>query len=123
MPDKPRRFVLLKHSLPGEKTHFDFLLEQTETCLAFRLQEDIFKTLKSPGEQIKPHRKHYLNFEGKVSNNRGFVVRVAEGVYTSLDSALGLKNWHLALENTDGVFSIHELGDNKIDAQWRPAQA
>ncbi len=73
-----RRYVVLRHEGIADP-HFDFMCERgTGALLTLR-----FGTWppRDPNhfEQLCDHRREYLEYEGAVSNNRGFVVRVAEG--------------------------------------------
>jgi hypothetical protein len=101
--------------------HFDLLLEEGILCRTFRLNKNVFKTLKSQGESIAPHRKHYLNFEGDIGKNKGVVKRIKEGTYYPLDKKKNFSSWHLKLETDSGIFSVKYLAENKILATWNPA--
>jgi hypothetical protein len=76
-----RRYVVLRHEGIANP-HFDFMCENgAGSLLTLRYQtwppEDpqIF-------DRLPDHRIDYLTYEGPVSNNRGFVSRIAQGACT-----------------------------------------
>lgn len=76
--DPPRRrFVVLLHDHPV--VHWDFLLENGETLRTWRLPRDPCQHDVMDAEEIAPHRRLYLDYEGPVSGGRGVVRRVAAG--------------------------------------------
>lgn len=72
------RYVILSHDHPIQ--HFDFMLEKEGVLETWRLN-------LLPGnapflaEKIHDHRLKYLEYEGPISNDRGFVVRIDKGNY------------------------------------------
>jgi len=74
----PNRYVILSHDHPTQ--HFDFMLEKEGVLETWRLN-------LLPGnapfiaEKIHDHRLIYLEYEGPISNGRGFVVRIDKGNY------------------------------------------
>lgn len=79
------RFVILIHDHPF--LHWDFLLERGDTLRTWRLLQDPVglcdsdSTLTISAEALPDHRRHYLDYEGPVSNNRGTVRRWDRGQY------------------------------------------
>ena len=94
-----RPYVVLHHAGYGE-AHFDLMLAVDENgpLLTWRLFEwpPIAATEYTP---LPPHRRHYLTYEGDVSNDRGHVRRVANGVYESRQHGA-----------SDGVFEVDIAG-------------
>jgi hypothetical protein len=90
-----RQAVVLHHRLPGPTdSHFDWLLERAagddeeeRALAAFRV--DRFDTLFAPGvfqaARIQDHRRRYLTYEGRISDGRGTVERVASGRILEFD--------------------------------------
>ncbi len=76
----PLRFVVLRHE-GIDDPHFDLLIERSPGAMleAFRSPAwpIIAPTELSP---LPDHRREYLQYEGPVSNNRGHVNRVIEGI-------------------------------------------
>ena len=92
------RIVILRHTvaspIEGRDSHWDLMLESKTDCglETWALEElPIFDVESSNGvvlaRQLEPHRTAYLEYEGPVSKDRGFVERVFEGTYerTMLD--------------------------------------
>lgn len=76
----PTRFAILHHRLvDGE--HWDLMLEYDDVLLTWQLAREPTgsRTLPIPARRIQDHRKAYLEYEGPVSGDRGFVRRVDQG--------------------------------------------
>jgi hypothetical protein len=79
------RYIVLEHS-QIDSPHFDLMLELApESELAtWRLPHwppeanDVFTPLP-------PHRRHYLEYQGPISGDRGLVRRVASGTHHVLE--------------------------------------
>ena len=111
------RFVLLHHTTAENQFHWDFLFEETDACKTFsapqEAAEEAQKTgsLECPVKQLADHRLAYLDYEGSVSENRGFVRRLDAGTYQTLDETIlfegcfyigtiDLRNWFLTMRYT-----------------------
>ncbi len=89
------RFVLLRHEMPQTATrgsHWDFMLENGGVLLTWEFPELPMDTPPTTFPQLgirrlPDHRLEYLAYEGPISNDRGRVQRVDEGVYR-------LSPWH-----------------------------
>jgi hypothetical protein len=77
-----RRFVILHHQSPGED-HWDVMLETESDLRTWSIppQCPSGSSFTCPASRLSPHRKHYLDYEGKISGNRGTVFRVDAGTY------------------------------------------
>jgi hypothetical protein len=85
------RFVILRHeTLPGAErpTHFDLMLEWGDTLRTWALPAFPTPGVELPCEELAPHRREYLDYEGEVSAGRGSVTRFAAGEYDLLDERL-----------------------------------
>lgn len=74
-----QRFCILLHDHPY--WHWDFLLEQGEHALCWRLLRQPCCDEPIAAEQLPPHRLLYLDYEGPVSHDRGTVQRIASGTF------------------------------------------
>lgn len=76
----PSRFVILHHRLDGGE-HWDLMLEQGDVLLTWQLLRDPTdpSNFPIPARRIGDHRKAYLDYEGPLTGNRGFVRRVDSG--------------------------------------------
>ena len=82
------RFALLRHEVPddfGRPSHWDLLLEREDACYTWALKElpgrlaEAAEPVAVDAQRLQDHRKHYLEYEGLVSGDRGFVRRELEG--------------------------------------------
>jgi hypothetical protein len=99
----PLRLVLLRHDVPdnfGRPGHWDLLLEHKDDCWTWAIEQ---LPAAFGGEsdrtsvtaiRLANHRRHYLDYEGPVSGNRGEVTRVVTGTYVLLSES----ETHLDLE-------------------------
>lgn len=73
-----KNWIVLKHVLSDfegkENFHYDFLLESDNAFLTWR-----FSAFDQPAPQISDHRLAFRDYEGPISNNRGFVKRLYKG--------------------------------------------
>ncbi len=74
-----RRFCILLHDHPY--WHWDFLLEQGDHALCWRLLRKPVCDEPIAAEQLPPHRLLYLDYAGPLSNDRGTVQRIVSGTY------------------------------------------
>jgi hypothetical protein len=87
------RFVILTHDQPY--LHWDLMLEESTELLTWRLFEEPTSTQRIAAEELPPHRKHYLDYEGPVSESRGSVQQWDTGTYQILSSREGYLEIHL----------------------------
>ncbi len=77
------RFVLLRHEVPpdaGRSSHWDLLLERDDACWTWALEKlPTDGSGSMPAKRLPDHRKHYLDYEGPVSEGRGIVSRARAG--------------------------------------------
>ena len=111
-PSPPQRFCILLHDHPY--WHWDFLLENTDHALCWRLLRQPCAEEPIAAQKLPPHRLIYLDYEGPVSNQRGTVKQIACGRYqvVSLSPVFSIRleglTWaqfaSLDESNTDRVF-------------------
>jgi hypothetical protein len=78
--DSPRRYVVLHHTGYGEP-HFDFMIAVDDISPLRTWRSPVWPIdRRTPPQPLPDHRRVYLTYEGPVSNGRGHVRRVAEGV-------------------------------------------
>lgn len=83
------RFALLRHNVPADyarSSHWDLLFERDTACWTWALESlpaALTGTRSEPvaALRLNDHRKHYLEYEGPVSGERGEVRRVLAGEY------------------------------------------
>ncbi len=124
------RFVLLEHDHPI--LHWDFMLESDETLKTWRLPESLVIADGHPVHKLQPasenelkltvvklpdHRSRYLDYEGPVSGNRGYVKRIDQGLYIPLfQSEI---SWVVRLEGekSSGFLSLNRK-NNYSPEEW-----
>jgi len=77
-----RRFALLlhEHSEKPESRHQDLLLEMDLSLFALKISPPVADFRRGFGAlRHFDHRKLYLDYEGPISGDRGFVVRIDGG--------------------------------------------
>ncbi|GEM_PF-1079592 len=73
------RFVLLEHHWEG--VHWDLMLEQEGVLKTWRLPKNPLESPTMVVQRLPDHRLAYLDYEGPVSKNRGYVRRIDRGAY------------------------------------------
>ena len=82
------RFVILHHRTAANE-HWDVMLE-TDTALttwSIPPQLPIGASFVCESVRLPDHRKHYLDYEGEITDNRGTVSRIDTGTYEWLSQA------------------------------------
>ena len=77
------RFVLLEHNWNG--VHWDLMLEAGEILRTWAIDEPIVSGRDLLARALGDHRKMYLEYEGEVGGDRGWVKRVEAGTYRVLE--------------------------------------
>ena len=78
------RFAILDHDWP--ERHWDFLLEAGDVLRAWRLLEEPEIGKAIPAESNFDHRLIYLDYEGRLSGDRGSVLRWDAGSFEWLEN-------------------------------------
>jgi hypothetical protein len=92
----PLRYVVLRHD-GIDQPHFDLMFETFEgSALATWRSDEWPITSTTRTERIGDHRRDYLDYEGPLSGNRGFVRRVDAGTHVLRQLETG---WEIALAN------------------------
>ena len=79
------RFVILRHDDPF--LHWDLLLEGDTSAECWRLLREPCVGEPIAAEPLPPHRLLYLDYEGRLTGNRGTVQRVLSGGYIPVESS------------------------------------
>jgi hypothetical protein len=74
-----QHFSILLHDHPW--WHWDFLLENGDHALCWRLLREPCCGEPIAAESLEPHRLLYLDYQGPVSNDRGVVETIDRGTY------------------------------------------
>lgn len=76
------RFALLEHHWDG--LHWDLLLDAGEALRTWAIDAPIVPDRTLPARALGDHRRVYLEYEGAIDGDRGWVRRVDQGVYEPL---------------------------------------
>jgi hypothetical protein len=78
-------FVILRHQLPTDE-HWDVMLETDSALTTWSIppQNLTGSPFVCQAKRLPDHRKHYLDYEGDVTGNRGTVSRIDTGTYDPL---------------------------------------
>ena len=105
------RWTLLRHETMNNEiidVHYDFLLENGQDCKTWKLP--ILPTLDGSSVEILKHTNHrliWLTIESKLlTNNRGYVERVDNGIFKSTGVNIDSKNFSIILKgkSINGLF-------------------
>ena len=69
-----RRYAILEHHRDGT-VHWDILVEDGPALRTWAVDQPIEPGKFIPGRELPPHRLIYLEYEGEISGNRGWVER------------------------------------------------
>ena len=87
------RFVILFHQTGtnlGRPSHWDFLLENGPTLMAWALSAEPAACQPVEALALPEHRRHYLDYEGPLSADRGTVRRWDLGTFVWLQRSAQL---------------------------------
>lgn len=98
MAENLYQFRIVLHS-STDKDHYDLFIESDNTLITYEISLENFSVLNdliekrvslalntgSKLDRKADHRKHYWNYEGRITENRGFVRRVQEGLVYATD--------------------------------------
>ena len=105
------RWALLKHQTMHNQVvdvHYDFLIESGQECKTWKLL--ILPKPDGPSVEIFKHSNHrliWLNIESKLlTNDRGFVQRVDNGIFKPLGVDINSNNFSIILKgkSINGLF-------------------
>lgn len=111
----PSRFVILHHR-HADGEHWDLMVEQGDVLLTWRLgREPVGRSsLPIPAKRIADHRKAYLDYEGPVSGDRGYVRRVDAGTVEFQESTSDCFILSMAGTRLSGRFTLLVSGDDWV---------
>ena len=107
------KWVLLEHKVYSDNSleiHYDFLVENGTDCLTWKflklplLNQASIEILKQPN-----HRLVWLSrIEHELSDNRGFVKRIDNGIFENVSDKLNSEYYRFILDGQllDGLFEI-----------------
>lgn len=109
------RFVILEHDHPF--LHWDFLLESGDILTSFRLLAFPQCGVWIDSQPLPDHRTLYLEYEGKLSGNRGSVKRIQSGRYSMTASLDEARQQYSLIDCDLGTLAICHQSENG-SVQW-----
>ncbi|MER3415356.1 MAG: hypothetical protein C4297_03970 [Gemmataceae bacterium] len=104
-----RRFVILEHHHNG--MHYDFMLEIEGRLQTWRVAD--LPTAPGnlvPAQPLPDHRIVYLDYEGPISGDRGFVRRYDTGYYEVVSDYVSAKVVRLYGSKVRGLWRLEQAG-------------
>lgn len=113
------RYVVLYHEMPGNSTrgtHWDLMLENGPRLRTWALSSEPLGDAPIAGEQLPDHRVEYLDYEGPISGDRGFVTRWDRGRYEITREEAGQLELHLHGERLSGRALLRQVPHS--ESRW-----
>lgn len=108
------RYAVLRHD-GVDRPHFDLLFETAPgSGLATWRSETWPIDEVTPLLRLKDHRRLYLDYEGPVAGDRGWVLRVAEGTCRIEPDG---QTWTIHLENLRHTLLLRQVRDEAWEAK------
>lgn len=102
-------FVVLAHTFPADhprEDHFDWMFSNGTSLLTWSSYELVEYGQTVSATRLADHRLAYLEYEGPVSGNRGYVRRIEQGTYRRLLAEANQYRFELQGERFRGVLSF-----------------
>jgi hypothetical protein len=89
LPDFLHRFVILYHQSPAGE-HWDMMLETGSVLTTWSIPPQSLTGLPFTclAVRLPDHRKHYLDYEGEITGDRGTVSRIDAGTYQQFSPSM-----------------------------------
>lgn len=112
------RFVLLEHHWNG--LHWDLMIEREPggRLRTWAIDAEVVPGVELPARVLLDHRRHYLDYEGPISDGRGDVRRLDEGtceIHAESDEGL---LFHFAGRYLTGPASLRVTSGAIGGASW-----
>jgi hypothetical protein len=110
------RFVVLYHD-QIEAPHWDLMLERKKVLATWQVpvNPDTWADRPITCTQSFDHRKHYLDYQGQLSDNRGWVKQFATGHYSPQIITDTLWEVTLQSQHLNGLLSLSHTKED----QWQ----
>lgn len=110
------RFVVLHHVMPPDSdrpTHWDFMLEEDDSLSTWALERAPRAHASIACRSLSQHRKHYLEYEGPVSDDRGSVRAWDRGTFRWSSRRAGTLTVDVAGKKLNGTVTL-----TRRDRNW-----
>ncbi len=113
------RFVILRHETPQNYVrlvHYDLMLEWGQSLRTWALLQLPTAGASVTAEELPPHRREYLNYEGEISAGRGRVSRCAAGEFQVLDEKPDFLRLRITSPTLAGTLEMAQ--ESATSLQW-----
>jgi hypothetical protein len=110
------RYVILTHDHPF--LHWDLMLEHGEALRTWRLSAPPAPGVDVAAQLLGDHRRAYLDYEGPVSGDRGYVTRWDAGVIEWLDDDANAPRLRLEGEKLNGELIFKSGADGNLVCRY-----
>lgn len=108
------RYVILEHDWNG--VHYDLMLEHGEALATWRL-ESFLRVGTQSVIRLPDHRMAYLEYEGKISGDRGGVQQLAAGQYEA--ALISDPCWIIELSGSiKGKVILRHVAEDRWQLEW-----
>src|SRR5262245_64668801 len=114
-----RRYVILTHDHPY--LHWDLMLEVDGALRTWRLSAPPEPEFDVAAEPLGDHRLAYLDYEGPVSGDRGYVTRWDAGIVEWLYDDANAMRVRLSGEKLDGELTLQASDDGMLKCRYFPS--
>lgn len=107
------RYVILYHETPVHSpraSHWDLMVEQRAYLRTWALPEAPVVRGPMPCEALPTHRKIYLDYQGPLSGNRGWVTRWDHGTCTVVSEREDLVTYAVRGVRLAGTMMLRKVG-------------
>jgi DNA polymerase Ligase (LigD) len=114
------RFVILRHETPAgfpRESHFDLMLQVAGALRTWAMERLPALGEDVSAERLPDHRLAYLDYEGKVSGERGSVSRVDTGDYECLQESKTQFVVRVTGQKIRGTLTL--ILDDEATHRWR----
>lgn len=121
------RYVVLRHEIPvgsslsGRSSHWDIMLEHQAALLTWAVEQAPDLPISIKALRLDDHRLDYLEYEGPVSQQRGYVSRWDQGTFRWIDHTANHVVVELDGTKLHGRLQLDHDTDDEVDTgdYWR----
>ena len=113
------RFVILFHQVGArsdrDRDHWDLMIAAEESLKTWAIEQEPRVPSVINAVQLPDHRLEYLDYEGKISADRGYVTKWDEGQYTMKTQSDDLISVELTGRKLNATLELARISGN----QWQ----
>lgn len=104
-----------KHTVDNENYHFDLMFEEGDVLATYQIKsiDDLLNMKGVEAINIQDHRLIYLDYEGEISNNRGYVKIFDKGEYLVKTKSINAMEYEVKGNILNGIISFSLLDSGR----------